>query len=178
MIKHTEYEDVSKRKCVAMQLKFVSKSFQESRSQKKPRASRITPNDFVKWVGSNYDVQPRFHKALQHLRDRDNILHPSAQQMHDELDKDLLKERKEEIESYLWAHFVRYVKQISEFGIIKKPTEVHDKDPAIARLKTKVPVSAETTLSKDELRSAFFAIVYDEFVADVCASARASYVHV
>ncbi len=163
VVKHPAYVREQDGRQSAMKFKFVSRAFKENRSVKKIKSSaRISPTEYLEWIGSMYDVQPRFHKAKQRAKELNDGKTGDGtleQQMINDLDKDLLKERKEEIETYIWSHFSNRL-----ISCLKKNKEtLFEKDPVMIRLRRLGPEYRRED-------------VVAEFLPDVCRYARKSFV--
>lgn len=77
-------------------------------------------NNWHEWLGNHFDVEPRFHKALQHLQERKATLDAEERECNKEieyydlvreLDEDLQREQCDFIKECLWTHFEKTVKQ-------------------------------------------------------------------
>ncbi|MDE2100335.1 MAG: hypothetical protein KGL39_23995 [Patescibacteria group bacterium] len=57
VLKHPAYCKKSDAAPTAMKFKFVTKVFKEKQSQKKVRADRISPTDYIAWVGAHHSLR-------------------------------------------------------------------------------------------------------------------------
>jgi hypothetical protein len=170
VIKHPAYVKNADGPATAMKFKIVTKQFKEKQAQKKVRAERISPSDYVAWVGAHFDVPARLVKARQHLRTQHDVFEPTPVQLAAELDADLLKERRDEIEAYIWSHFKRYVSSLlTNGGRLKGAAlERFDNDPVIAQLRLALKVQPVDDVDKADGKSTV-SDVDDNLAVDVDA---------
>ena len=95
--------------------KFVRPAFSEANHSKKKRLPQVSDTDFIFELGSIYNTDARFSKAVQHLQEKDKWnetnINRNISLLVGELDEDLLKEELEEIKTQL---FIRYWPEISK----------------------------------------------------------------
>ena len=91
----------------ATKLKFVSRDFKESRDVPRTTSSSrfLLPDEFVSWLGAQWDAPARVHKATQHLREAGAVEPLSLSEVCAELDSDLLKERRGDISRHILAEY-------------------------------------------------------------------------
>ena len=90
--------------------KMVSTIFKERHAVKQPKHIRMFKEDYLAWIGAQFDVEARFQKARQHLTE--NSLELTRENMEAELDADLYKERRDEINRYIRAEAIGYIKRV------------------------------------------------------------------
>lgn len=113
VINKKQGEEGSAQKISNTRYKFVRPEFAEMNSEKKKKLPQVSDDEFIKEVGRIFDVDARKQKAMQHLKEQNRWLDDpikNMQNMVDEMDNDLLKERAEEIKEML---LVRFWKEIS-----------------------------------------------------------------
>lgn len=79
----------------------VSKAFRESKSE-----SELQSDGFIERLGDNFATNARFHKAIQHLRDK----------YIEELDTDFEKEYEELVKTMLWVEYSSIIKRYARTG--------------------------------------------------------------
>ena len=100
--------------------KYVREEFQEANHTKKKRLPQVSDQDFIQELGSIYNTDARFQKAIQHLQERncwkDNI-EKNIPGLVDELDRDLIKEELDEIKNLLFIRFWPEISKASRAGL-------------------------------------------------------------
>lgn len=100
-------------KFVGTKFKIVTEKFKERQKVRKSKEI-FTPLEFLTWLGSQFNVEARFRKALQHLQERDSNI--TIQLIEEELDKDLIKEYSKEISTYIWEELNSYIFKAGRVG--------------------------------------------------------------
>jgi hypothetical protein len=96
-------------------MKVVTDIFKEYHKVKKPKNVDILYSlKFLNWLGQQFNVGARFRKALQHLNEADSEI--TIHSLEEELDKDLMKEYKDELETYVWKEFNPYLCKYGRIG--------------------------------------------------------------
>lgn len=97
--------------------KLVSKEYQESKSLDSLRTSS-DPAAFLKQLGGMFAQQARYHKALQHMREANQLQSKEADKQNyiAELDSDFDKEYKKLVEKLLWVEFSSTIKKYAREG--------------------------------------------------------------
>lgn len=136
VLKHHAF--FSKGKHVATKLKLVTPAFRESHAMKQHK-EQVTPASCIEEIGKSYSLEPRFHKAYQHMRDAGKLKHTmdDVLKIKEELDDDLERECRDEIMMYLWAELAPYVKRACRTGFdewYKRQLETKQAEPAVHEL--------------------------------------------
>ena len=116
--------------------KYVRKEFMELHQQKREKIQEVPDNEYIKEIGTIYNVNPRFQKAIQHLKEQNrwNYDDPmkNIQALVDELDKDLLKEALDDIKNMLIIRFWNEISKNARRDLVTFLTnfisENHDKE--------------------------------------------------
>jgi len=118
-------------------IKLVRETFKEEQGMKKDPSSRIqSAEDLCQMLGKQYDVLPRYHKAVQHLKESKKGLSNSMKDVGllvKELDKDLLKEHQEDLAVALLGYFFPHIAKYSREGL----TEWYSKELDRERIESK-----------------------------------------
>jgi ATP-dependent RNA circularization protein (DNA/RNA ligase family) len=89
--------------------KMVTTKFKERHAKKQSKLNQ-TFEDSLKIFGEQFNVQPRFQKAFQHLNEEETEI--NLDNLIKELDKDLLKEYEPEINNYIKAECFEHVSRV------------------------------------------------------------------
>ena len=118
-----------------VKFKYVTAPFKERHHNgtKGDTRHEQTPLEFLRWVGHQFNVEARFAKAVQHLRDRPDdekivaklITLSLFERLRGELNEDLEKEYGDVITSYLEAYMPTFYKNYNKKKI---PTADRDSD--------------------------------------------------
>jgi hypothetical protein len=92
---------VRRNKIVHTKLKMVLPEFRERYKKKQKFVKSRSVDELIDSLGSEFDVEARFQKALHHLNERSETVDLFALEV--ELDQDLEKEYKTELIAYLYA---------------------------------------------------------------------------
>jgi len=118
VLKHHSFVD-SHGKKVSTKLKWVTEKFQERQTEKKPPPEKLTHEGFLVFLGSQFSTEARYHKAVQHLRERGILtddLPTNITLLVEELDKDLQEEHTNLFKNYLWVEFSPIIKSHAREG--------------------------------------------------------------
>ena len=101
--------------------KFVRPIFSEKVKQKRTKDDELSDGEFIDNIGMSYNTDARKQKAMLHLKERgewnyDNFDKNIPQMVH-ELNNDLLKEEREEIETALFVHFFPTICKVAQGNI-------------------------------------------------------------
>lgn len=101
-------------------LKSVRDSFKEKITMKLEKSEMGTIQEKLEQIGQNYNTEARFHKAIQHLKERGEYKNNVKDMLNIvyELDNDFEKEYKEEVCEYLWAEFSDTIKANARKGFV------------------------------------------------------------
>lgn len=144
--------------------KMVSSAFKERHKVKQPKHIRLFKEDYLAWIGAQFDVEARYQKARQHLTE--NSLELTKENMEAELDADLYKERRDEINSYIRAEAIGYIKRVLDLKQAPPPGT----QPRACADPTVTHIMDLTRLHRDP--EVVLPILYEEFRPIVCGYAR------
>jgi hypothetical protein len=153
--------------------KMVSTAFKE-RHSKKQQKHIWKINDFLKSLAEQFNVGPRFQKAYQHLSEDEKEL--TLENFMNELDNDLYKEYRNEINSYIMAQCMEYIKRgfISNNEANKiHPDSIAQEIIDIARQYKESFSSNENNIT-DNLEKQILEILNVKFKPTICKYARSN----
>ena len=125
--------DGDRKKTTNKKEKYVRESFKERRHEKLPKNALLFPGDFVKQLGAQFCTDARYLKSVQRLRDKHAIQSPTLAQLENDLDLDLMKEYKDELEAQLFAEFKVWPKLVQR-AEEKKESFLREDDQVLAVL--------------------------------------------
>ncbi|XWV26339.1 hypothetical protein QJ857_gp0735 [Tupanvirus soda lake] len=88
--------------------KMVTNAFKERHAVKQEKCIWML-SDYLKYIGEQFNVEPRFQKAYQHLVEDETPVTP--ENLCFELDADLYKEYESHINSYINAQYLEYIRR-------------------------------------------------------------------
>jgi hypothetical protein len=105
----------------ATKKKMVTDKFKERLSHKQEKMV-YSADDFIKRVGLSFAVHARYHKAVQHLLEKDLLIKDkiTGNDIHkvtEELNSDFDKEYKEEMMMLLWTEMSPHIKKYAREGL-------------------------------------------------------------
>jgi hypothetical protein len=113
--------DISKGNVTNTRLKFVREEFSEMNHSKKGKIQTLSDSDFIKSIGQIYNTDARIQKGIQHLQEADEWDYidetNNDAKLEKELDEDLLKEGREDIENYLFVRFWDSIRNASRLDL-------------------------------------------------------------
>jgi hypothetical protein len=146
--------------------KMVSTIFKERHKVKQPKHIRLFKEDYLAWIGAQFDVEARFQKARQHLTE--NALEITKENMEAELDADLYKERRDEINSYVKAEAIGHIKRVLDPN--QKQAPPPGSQPRACADPTVAYIMDLARLHQDP--DVVLPILYEEFRPLICQYAR------
>ena len=108
-------------KIVATKKKMVTDKFKERHSNKQEKMA-YSADDFIKTVGLQFATHARFHKAVQHLiekdiLDKDKLVDNDIHKITEAVNADFDKEYKDEITLLLWTELSPHIKKYAREGL-------------------------------------------------------------
>lgn len=96
---------------ITIKLKHVDNEFKEFQKMKRNK-SEINSEEFVNVIGNMFQCEGRYHKAVQHLKEKELLKNNKSdiKLLINELDNDLEKEYKNLIKNYLYTEFINKIK--------------------------------------------------------------------
>jgi hypothetical protein len=122
VIKHPNYYNSRKKAHSATKVKMVTASFKEFNHNKKPKKTDQTPLEYLGYLGSMFNNEARFTKALYRLRDTEKLTDDKKanfELLEQELDADFEKEYTKLVSAYLWAEFGPIISKKARSGFTK-----------------------------------------------------------
>jgi len=155
-------------------------AFKERHSTKQQKCIWFL-SDYLKYIGEQFNAEPRFQKAYQHLTEDETQI--NIENLAAELDADLYKEYESEINGYINAQCIEYIRR--GFSNNKEADKIHpdpvaqeivelarkfkfDKESSNANLENSEKESFNKNLEKDILD-----LLCIKFKPIICNHARA-----